>query len=140
MKKYVLGILLILVMSLTGCNSEPLTEEEKQAIEASKWHEYQVVSVYQYMKVTKTNYFGAVLDQELRYCFTYIGDDGQLHEFDDYEHTEYGLWKICIGDENKYVVRDGFDTYRWLYLTEETFNNMPSKQNLCSIDKRRNNG
>lgn len=127
MKKYILGILLILVMSLTGCNSEPLTEEEKQAIEASKWHEYQVVSVYQYMKVTKTNYFGAVLDQELRYCFTYIGDDGQLHEFDDYEHTEYGLWKICIGDENKYVVRDGFDTYRWLYLTEETFNNMPSK-------------
>ena len=86
-----------------------------------------VMSVYQYMKVTKTNYFGAVLDQELRYCFTYIGDDGQLHEFDDYEHTEYGLWKICIGDENKYVVRDGFDTYRWLYLTEETFNNMPSK-------------
>lgn len=127
MKKYILGTLIILMIFLFGCDSKPLTEEKKQAIEASRWHEYQVVSVYQYMKVTKTNAFGAVLDQKLRYCFTYIGDDGQLHEFDDYEHTEYGLWKICIGNENKYVVREGFDTYRWLYLTEETFNNMSSK-------------
>ena len=127
MKKYILGILLALTVYLTGCNSQPMTEEERAAYEASKWHEYQVVSVYRYMKVTKTNYFGAVLDQELRYCFTYIGDDGQLHEVDDYEHTEYGLWKVCIGDENKYVVKDGFDIYRWLYLTEETFKNMPFK-------------
>lgn len=127
MKKYILRILLVLMTSLTGCNSEPLTKEEQAAYEASKWHEHQVVSVYQYMKATKTNYFGAILDQELRYCFTYIGDDGQLHEFDDYEHTEYGLWKVCIGDENKYVVKDGFDTYRWLYLTEETFNNISSE-------------
>lgn len=127
MKKYILGILIALIVCLTGCNSEPMTEEERAAYEESKWHEYQVVSVYQYMKVTKTNYFGAVLDQELRYCFTYISDDGQLHEFYDYKHTEYGLWKICIGDENKYVVKDGFDTYRWLYLTEETFKNMTSK-------------
>lgn len=114
------------MLCLVGCNSEPLTEEEKQAIEESRWHEYQVVSVYQYI-ATQTNNFGAVIDQELRYCFTYIGDDGQLHEFEDFEHTEYGLWKICIGDENKYIVRDGVDTYRWLYLTEETFKNMPSQ-------------
>lgn len=127
MKKCILSILIMAMLCLVGCNSEPLTEEEIQAIEESRWHEYKVVSVYQYMKVTKTNYFGAVLDQELRYCFIYIGDDGQLHEFDDYGHTEYGLWKICIGDENKYVVKDGVDTYRWLYLTEETFKNMPSK-------------
>ena len=81
---------------------------------------------YQYI-FTKTNNFGAVLDQKLKYCFTYIGDDGQLHQFDDFEHTEYGLWKVCIGDENKYVVKDGFNTYRWLYLTEETFKNMRCK-------------
>lgn len=127
MKKCILGILLTVSVCLTGCNSESMTEEEQATYEASRWHEYHVVSVYQYMKVTKTNYFGAVLNQELRYCFTYIGDDGQLYEFDDFEHTEYGLWKICIGDENKYVVKEGFDTYRWLYLTEETFKNMPSK-------------
>lgn len=127
MKKYILSILIMVMLCLVGCNSEPMTEEERAAYEASRTHEYKVVSVYQYMKVTKTNYFGAPLSQELRYCFTYIGDDGQLHEFEDFEHTEYGLWKICIGDENKYIVRDGFDTYRWLYLTEETLNNMPSK-------------
>lgn len=127
MKKYILSILIMAMLCLVGCNSEPLTEEEKQVIEESRTHEYKVVSVYQYMKVTRTNYFEAPLSQELRYCFTYIGDDGQLHEFEDFEHTEYGLWKLCIGDENKYVVKDGVDTYRWLYLTEETLNNMSSK-------------
>lgn len=126
MKKYILKTLIILMIFLSGCNTEPLTEEELQAIEASRWSEYQVVSVYQYIS-TRTNNYGAVLDQELKYCFTYIGNDGQLHQFDDFEHTEYGLWKVCIGDKDKYVVREGFDTYRWLYLTEETFKNMQSK-------------
>lgn len=126
MKRYILGILIILMFCLTGCNYEPMTEEELAAYEASRTHEYQVMSVCQYI-ATSTNNFGAVTDQDLKYCFTYIGDDGQLHQFDDFEHTEYGLWKVCIGDENKYIVKDGFDTYRWLYLTEETFKNMPNK-------------
>lgn len=126
MKKYILGIIFILSVCLAGCKSETMTEEERVVYEESKYHEYQVVSVYQYMS-TRTNNFGAVLDKELKYCFTYIGDDGQLHQFNDFEHTEYGLYKVCIGDENKYVVKDGFDTYRWLYLTEDTFKNMPSK-------------
>jgi hypothetical protein len=126
MKKYILGILFVVMLCLTGCNSEPMTKEERDAYEASRTHEYQVVSVYQYI-ATQTNNFGAVTNQELKYCFTYIGDDGQLHQIDNFEHTEYGLKKVCIGSENKYVVKDGFDTYRWLYLTEETFNNMPYK-------------
>lgn len=125
MKKYLLCILLVLLVCLNGCSLEPMTEEWA-AYETSKMHEYQVVSVYQYISA-RTNNFGAVLDQELKYCFTY-NDDGQLHQFEDFEHTEYGLWKVCIGDENKYVVKkDGFDTYRWLYLTEDTFRNMPFK-------------
>ena len=110
----IITIFLISLFCLSGCNLEPMTNEERDAYEASKCHEYQVVSVCQYIS-TRTNNFGAVLDQELKYSFTYIGDDGQLHEFDDFEHTEYGLWKICIGDENKYVVKEGFDTYRWWY-------------------------
>lgn len=126
MKKSVLGILIVTMLCLAGCNFEPMTEEERAAYEASITHEYQVVSVYQYI-ATETNNFGAVLRQELRYCFTYIGGDGQLHQFDDFEHTEYGTMKVCIGNENKYIVRDGFDTYRWLCLTEETFKNMTSK-------------
>lgn len=126
MKKYLLCILLVLLVCLNGCSFEPMTEEERVAYEASKLHEYQVISVYQYIS-TRTNRFGAVLDEELKYCFTYMDDNGQLHQFDDFEHTEYGLWKVCIGDENKYVVKDGFDTYRWLYLTEDTFKNMSFK-------------
>ena len=126
MKKCILGILIVLVLCLTGCNSEPMTEQERAAYEASITNEYKVVSVYQYI-ATRTNNFGAVVNQEMNYCFTYIGDDGQLHQFDNFKHTEYGLWKVCVGDENKYIVRNGFDTYRWLILTEETLNNIQSK-------------
>ena len=116
---------MLVCFSLSACG-EPMTEEERAAYEASKTHEYEIVSVYQYI-ATETNNFGAVTSQKLKYCFTYIGDDGQLHQFDDFEHTEYGLWKVCIGEENKYVVEDGFDTYRWLYLTRETFTNIEMK-------------
>lgn len=126
MKKYIFAFLIVSMLCLVGCDYEPMTEAERDAYEASKIHEYQVVSVYQYIS-TRTNNFGAIIDQELKYCITYIGDDGQLHQFDDFEHTEYGLWKVCIGEKNKFVVKDGFDTYRWLYLTEETFENMPTK-------------
>lgn len=127
-KKYILGILIVLTLYLTvGCSSFPTTGEERAAYGVSRTQEYKVVSVYQYIAV-QTNNFGAVLDQELKYCFSYIGNDGQLHQFDNFEHIEYGLWKIYIGNENKYVIKnDGIDTYRYLYLTEETLNNMPTE-------------
>lgn len=122
----VMCLLILLVLGLAGYNSRPMTEEERAAYESSRTHEYQVTSVCQYIE-TRTNNFGGIIDQELKYCFTYIGDDGQLHQFNGFEHEESGSWKVCIGDENKYVVKEGFDTYRWLYLTEETLRNMPSK-------------
>lgn len=121
MKRWILLQLLVVSMMLCGCGKIP--EEDKLAYAEQHHHEYEVVSVYQYIK-TETNVLGGIMRQEPRYCFNYIGDDGNLHQFDDYEHTEYGLWKICIGDENKYVVDDGIDTYRWLYLTEDTLKNM----------------
>lgn len=122
----VICLLILFVLGLAGYNSKPMTEEERTAYEASRTHEYQVTSVCQYIK-TRTNNFGGIIDQELEYYFTYIGDDGQLHQFSGFKHEECGLWKVCIGDKNKYVVKDGFDTYGWLYLTEETLRNMPSK-------------
>ena len=104
-----------LTLCLTGCDyEEPI-------------YEYEVISVWQYID-TDTNVFGGVVNQEPKYCFTYIAGDGQLHQFDNFKHTEYGLWKVCIGDENKYVVKDGItDTYRWLYLTDDTLKNMSIK-------------
>ena len=126
MKKCISALLIVLMLFLTGCNLEPLTEEERAAIEASRTHEYKVVSVYQYVK-TYTNQFGAVTSQKLVYAFTYIGDDGQLHQVDTFYHLEHGLWKVKLGNENKYVVYENFDTYETLYLTEETLNNIPTK-------------
>lgn len=128
--KKIFFIFLLILLILTGCNNcdEQTFEISSNIYEELGAHEYKVISVYQYFKATKTNFFGEVLDQELRYCFTYIGDDGKLHEFNDFEHTEYGLWKVCVGDENKYVVKEGFDTYRWLYLTEDTLSNMQINQ------------
>lgn len=81
-------------------------------------HTYEVVSVSQYI-VTETNQFGGVVDKSLKYCFTYIGNDGQFHQVDDFEHTEYGLWKVRVGDTNKYVICDA-DGRKTLYLTKET--------------------
>lgn len=127
MKRFIsLFLVFLLSFSLVACGepAKAMSDEEFEAYLDSITREYKVVSVYQYMDV-ETNIYGGIIDQDIKYGFTYIGDDGQLHEFDDFEHTEYGLWKICIGDENKYVVRDvGLDTYRWLILTSDTFENM----------------
>lgn len=120
MKKYVLGILIMITLCLTGCANNNTSEVQT----GYKTSEYKVVSVVQYTRAI-TNRFGGVEEYRLNYTFTYIGDDGQLHQFDEFEHTEYGLWKLAIGTENKYVVVDkGLDTYRYLYLTEETLLNM----------------
>lgn len=114
-------ILLLIILSLilsflVGCEQEP---------PEPKVYEYKVISVQTYMKVTSTNTFGAILRQELRYNFTYIDSDGQLYQFSDFYHTQGGCWKLCLGKENKYVVKEhGMSTYRYLYLTEETFNNL----------------
>lgn len=119
-------ILTLFFVGIIACDYESMTEEERISYELSRNHEYKVMSVYQYIE-TRTNNFGGVMEQKLKYCFTYIGDDGHLYQFDGFEHMNNGLWRVCIGDENKYVVKEGFDTYRWLYLTEETLKNMNHK-------------
>ena len=125
MKKYKLLLIsmALICLCITGCKLS-MTEEEKAAYIASHTYEYEVLSVYQYMKPI-TNKFGGVIRYESKYYFTYVDDNGTLYEFEDFYHTNGGLWKVCIGDKNKYVVQDaGVDTYRWLYLTKETFNQL----------------
>ena len=113
-----LGVLLcfIVVGILGGINAFIYSGEPVEPIV----NEYEVVSVYQYTD-TVTNKFGGVIRTDVKYCFTYIGSDGQLHEFDGFTHTEYGMWKLHVGKENKYVEKDG---ERHLYLTKETFKNL----------------
>ena len=106
------------VICLVSC--APKAEIEPQT------SEYKVLSISSYYKVTRTNTFGAILDQELSYTFTYIDDDGNIYQFEDFEHIP-GIWELRLGDENKYVVIDsGLNTYRYLYLTEEMFNKLSS--------------
>lgn len=127
MKKYLIEICIILFMISLAIFAAYLesTNTIIQKSYFSKIQEFPVVSVSKYMKATKRNCFGAVLREELRYRFTYIGNDGRLYEFQDFENTNYGLWKVCVGNQNKYVIKhDTLDIYRYLYLTKETIENM----------------
>ena len=107
-------ILIIAFILLCACRAA-VTEPTEPVI-----NEYEVMSVYQYTD-TITNKFGGVIDTKVKYCFTYIGDDGQLHECKDFYHTEYGIWKLHIGKKNKYVTKG---SEKHLYLTKETFKNL----------------
>lgn len=115
-------LLMFSAMILTGCGNNNLsdnsTTEEIIAYENSITREYEVVSVSQYLD-TKTNTFGMITEQELKFEFTYIDELGQLITYDSFEDTEYGLTCVCVGEENKYVVKDfGVNVYRTLYVTE----------------------
>ena len=114
MKKFILPLiaLLLICICFVGCENVP----HEPVI-----REYRVISVQTYIKVTSTNGFGAIQGQDLRYHFTYIDDQGSLHQFKDFHHTEYGYCKLCVGTENKYVVKGD---YHYLYLTEEMFDRL----------------
>lgn len=122
MQRKLIAVLLACMLLLSGCNingKSIIGTSYSPPKEVPPPIEYEVLSVGQYME-THTNGYGAVIDQELAYYFTYIDENGVLHD-DTISHTEYGLWKVCIGEENKYVIEaKGVDTYRYLYLTKET--------------------
>ena len=86
-------------------------------------YRYDVVSVSQYIE-TKTNNWGGVIDTDVCYHFQFLqGDD--LKSVDGFQHLEYGLTKVIVGDKNMYIVdKNGFDEYRYLQLTEETLKTM----------------
>lgn len=117
MKRKIL-ILLLVALCITCFVSCGLAKSAQES--TPRVQEYPVVLVDKYI-AARTNPLGAVTGHDLKYCFTFIGSDGQLHTVSDFEHTEYGLWKVCLGEENKYVIKEsGLDTYRYLVLTEET--------------------
>lgn len=129
MKKFIIVFTILSTLLISWAIKKDMSETPEQkeariaAWEASKHHEYEIVSVSQYIK-TETNGLGAVIKQEPAFYFTYIGDDGQIHDYKDYTYSNYGLRKLAIGDTNKFVIEDGFDTYMWLYLTKDTMNNI----------------
>ena len=118
-KTKLLTILLLAMLLITGCDIGYMYNPQPEPLQK----EYEVLNVGNYMEVS-TNGFGAVIDQYPAYYFTYIDGKGVLHD-ETIHHTEQGLWKVCIGEENKYVEKENRGgTYRYLYLTEETLKGM----------------
>lgn len=117
MKKKIIATALLTTFLITGCDMGYMNNPQP---EPPPPKEYEVLSVIPYIEVN-TNGYGAVMSQELGYAFTYVDENGILHN-DTIHHTEYGIWKVCIGEENKYIAED--KGYRYLYLTEETLKGM----------------
>lgn len=115
-------LLVLLLLPMFGCHR--LTEVEWAQYLADHTRTYEVLSASQYIKPV-TNQFGNVIRTETCYTFTYTDENGGLYVEDDFQHLEYGLTKLCLGDTNQYkTVEDGLDTYRYLYLTKDTFQSM----------------
>lgn len=120
-------IIFSVMMLCLLCSCKPdLTDEELAEIRANSISEYEVVSVMKYTE-TRTNNFGGVTGTDICYAFEYIDDDGVLKSVKDFQHFEYGLTKVCIGDEDKYVVDEYGETRRYLYLTKDTLKSMSKK-------------
>ena len=98
-------------------------DAEQEAIRQSNIHRYEVVGVSQYVR-NQTNNFGGIIDTDICYAFQYL-DGNNLKTVENFEHLEYGLTKIIVGDSNMYIVdTNGIDDYRYLQLTKETLQNI----------------
>lgn len=119
-KTKLLTILLLIMFLMTGCNVGYMNNPQPEPLQ----REYEVLSVGTYMEINTGGRWGAIIDQYPAYYFTYIDENGVLHS-ETIHHTEQGLRKVCIGEENKYVEKENKgSTYSYLYLTKETLKGM----------------
>ena len=101
-----------------------MEQEQKREANISR---YEVVHAAQYVR-TETNQFGGVTDTDICYTFQYLQGD-TLKSVDGFEHLEYGLTKVIVGDSDMYIIdRNGVDEYRYLQLTKETLKNIELKE------------
>ena len=114
---------LLALFLLCSCAELEMTDAEYRAYRTSLIHSYDVCSVHQYVR-PNTNQFGKITGSSLCYAFTYVTSNGTLKTIDQFEHFEYGLTKVCIGDSDKYVV-DESTGIRYLYLSEDTLGSLP---------------
>lgn len=106
----------------------PEQQQEYQLEQERKYqenvHRYEVVGVSKYVR-NQTNQFGAITDTDICYAFEYKDGSGKLHSIQNFEHLDYGLTKVIIGDTNMYIVdTNSIDTYQYLQLTEETLSEL----------------
>lgn len=128
MKKIQLAIAVLALLLLCGCDeSKPMTEEQWAAYRANCIHRYEVLSVFQYAEA-ETNRYGGVHGTDICYAFTYLDANGSLKSVKGFEHLEYGLTKVCIGEKDEYVVDDYGDNMRYLYLSKDTLSRMTGSE------------
>lgn len=120
-------ITLLLASGCSGSTQPTMSAEEYKAYRESFISRYDVLSLMQY-SYQKTNVYGGVQDVDVCYAFTYVDGSGELHEVEGFQHLEYGLTKIQIGDADQYVIDKYGETHRYLYLTEDTLKNMRHKE------------
>ena len=88
-------------------------EKERQ----SRIKRYDVVGVTKYADVRSYNMHRT--KTKICYSFSYIQGDTLKH-VDGFEHCEYGLYKVIIGDKDQYIIDTNGETTYYLQLTKET--------------------
>ena len=107
---------------IASLSPEELKEynKQKQKQRESYIKKYDVVSVNKYTKVTG-NFKD--IDTEVCYSFSYVAGNTLKH-VNEFEHCEYGLYKVTIGDKNQYIIDTYGETTYYLQLTKETLANL----------------
>ena len=121
-KKYLIFLLSFIILIIgAGCSNK---NENKQII----IKKYEVVSVNQYIK-NETNKFGGIENTNIYYTFTYIDDNNDLVQIDEFSKRYIGKKDIRLGNKNEYVIKENCndDYVNILYLTKETLNNLKLK-------------
>jgi hypothetical protein len=98
-------------------------DRQRDAEYQSNIHTYEVIGVSKYVRV-ETNSRGGVMDTDICYTFEYIDGNGDLKHVEGFEHLEYGLTKVVLGETDAYIVNTNGEDTRTLQLTKETLKNI----------------
>ena len=92
-------------------------QEQKEKERQSRIKRYDVVGVTKYAEISSRNMHRT--KTTICYSFSYIQGDTLKH-VDGFEHCEYGLYKVIIGDKDQYIIDTNGETIYYLQLTKET--------------------
>lgn len=92
-------------------------QEQREKVRQSRIYRYDVVGVTKYAEVSSYNMHRT--KTKICYSFSYIQGDTLKH-VDGFEHCEYGLYKVIIGDKDQYIIDTNGETVYYLQLTKET--------------------
>ena len=91
-------------------------QEEKEAQRQRYIKKYDVIAVDKYAKIT-----GDWRNTKTKICYSFSYIEGNtLKHINDFEHTDYGLYKVIIGDKDQYIIDTYGETIYYLQLTKET--------------------